>query len=84
MYKILTLNNISVAGLERLPRDQYEVASEIQHQDAILLRSFNITWFFSSCCANIGWNLLLDLLSAKIMLRTLPFSSFLFFFLNRN
>jgi len=42
MYKILTLNNISVAGLERLPRDQYEVASEIQHPDAILLRSFKM------------------------------------------
>lgn len=42
MYKILTLNNISVAGLERLPRDAYEVASEIQHPDAILLRSFNM------------------------------------------
>ena len=42
MYKILTLNNISVAGLEHLPRDQYEVASEIQHPDAILLRSFNM------------------------------------------
>ncbi len=42
MHKILTLNNISVAGLERLPRDQYEVASEIQHPDAILLRSFKM------------------------------------------
>ncbi len=42
MYKILTLNNISVAGLERLPRDQYEIASEIQHPDAILLRSFKM------------------------------------------
>ncbi|MCF6235361.1 MAG: phosphoglycerate dehydrogenase [Gammaproteobacteria bacterium] len=42
MYKILTLNNISVAGLERLPREQYEVASEIQHPDAILLRSFKM------------------------------------------
>ncbi len=39
MYKILTLNNISVAGLERLPRENYEVASEIQHPDAILVRS---------------------------------------------
>ncbi len=39
MYKILTLNNISLAGLERLPRDRYEVASEIQHPDAILVRS---------------------------------------------
>ena len=42
MYKILTLNNISVAGLERLPRDCYEVASEMPHPDAILLRSYNM------------------------------------------
>ncbi|KPJ92105.1 MAG: 3-phosphoglycerate dehydrogenase [Gammaproteobacteria bacterium SG8_15] len=42
MYKILTLNNISVKGLERLPRDKYEIASEIQHPDAILLRSFKM------------------------------------------
>lgn len=39
MHKILTLNNISVAGLERLPRDSYEVASEMSHPDAILVRS---------------------------------------------
>lgn len=39
MYKILTLNNIAVVGLERLPRDRYEIASEIQHPDAILVRS---------------------------------------------
>jgi D-3-phosphoglycerate dehydrogenase len=42
MRKILTLNNISPGGLERFPRDAYEVASEIQHPDAILLRSFNM------------------------------------------
>lgn len=42
MYKILTLNNISVAGIERLPRDSYEVASEITHPDAIILRSFKM------------------------------------------
>lgn len=39
MFKILTLNNISGVGLERLPRDQYEVASEITHPDAVLVRS---------------------------------------------
>ena len=39
MYKILTLNNISVRGLERLPRERYEVASEIGHPDAVLVRS---------------------------------------------
>ncbi|MGH8178932.1 MAG: 3-phosphoglycerate dehydrogenase family protein [Steroidobacter sp.] len=38
-YKILTLNNISVRGLERLPRERYEVASEIGHPDAVMLRS---------------------------------------------
>ena len=42
MYKILTLNNISVAGLERLPRERYEIASEFQHPDAILLRSYKM------------------------------------------
>jgi len=42
MYKILTLNNISVAGLERLPRESYEIASEIQHPDAVLLRSYKM------------------------------------------
>jgi D-3-phosphoglycerate dehydrogenase len=42
MYKILTLNNISIAGLDKLPRDNYEVASEITHPDAILLRSFKM------------------------------------------
>src|SRR5687768_8542044 len=38
-FKILTLNNISVRGLERLPRERYEVASEIGHPDAVLVRS---------------------------------------------
>ncbi len=42
MYKILTLNNISVLGLEKFPRDRYEVASEIAHPDAIMLRSHNM------------------------------------------
>lgn len=39
MFKIQTLNHIAVAGLDRLPRDRYEVASEITHPDAILVRS---------------------------------------------
>jgi D-3-phosphoglycerate dehydrogenase / 2-oxoglutarate reductase len=39
MFRILTLNNISVRGLERLARDAYEVASEIGHPHAVLLRS---------------------------------------------
>jgi D-3-phosphoglycerate dehydrogenase len=42
MYKISTLNNISVAGLDRLPREDFEVASELPNPDAVLLRSFNM------------------------------------------
>ena len=42
MYKILTLNNISVKGLQRLPRENYEVVSEASHPDAVLLRSFKM------------------------------------------
>ncbi len=38
-YRILTLNNISVRGLERLPRERYEVASEIGHPHGVLVRS---------------------------------------------
>ena len=42
MYKVLTLNNIAVEGLRHFPRDRYEVASEIGHPDAIILRSHNM------------------------------------------
>ena len=38
-YRILTLNNISARGLERLPRDRYEIAADIDRPDAILVRS---------------------------------------------
>jgi D-3-phosphoglycerate dehydrogenase / 2-oxoglutarate reductase len=41
-FKVLTLNNMSVRGLERLPRERYEVASEIGRPDAILVRSANM------------------------------------------
>ena len=40
--QILTLNQISVKGLERFPRDGYEIASEFAHPDAILLRSHKL------------------------------------------
>lgn len=40
--KILTLNQISVKGLERLPRNNYEIASEFAQPDAILLRSHKL------------------------------------------
>lgn len=42
MFKVLTYNNIATVGLERFPRETYEIASEIQHPDAIMLRSFDL------------------------------------------
>ncbi|MBS62493.1 phosphoglycerate dehydrogenase [Salinisphaera sp.] len=41
-FKIQTLNNISAKGLDRLPRDLYEIASEMSKPDAIILRSHNM------------------------------------------
>lgn len=38
-YRILMLNNVSVRGLERLPRERYEVASALNDPDAVLVRS---------------------------------------------
>jgi D-3-phosphoglycerate dehydrogenase / 2-oxoglutarate reductase len=42
MYKIQTLNKISTLGLELFPREEYEVASEILHPDAAVVRSFDM------------------------------------------
>ncbi|MDR1767274.1 MAG: phosphoglycerate dehydrogenase [Propionibacteriaceae bacterium] len=42
MFKIKTLNAISNAGLGQLPKDLYEVGSEIESPDALLLRSFKL------------------------------------------
>jgi D-3-phosphoglycerate dehydrogenase len=42
MFKILTLNNISPLGLERLPTDRFQVGADLKDPDAILLRSFNM------------------------------------------
>ena len=42
MLKIRTYNAISVKGLDRFPRDSYEVSGEISSADAILLRSHKL------------------------------------------
>lgn len=42
MYRIQTYNNIAVRGLDRFPRDHYEVASDINQPDALMLRSFDL------------------------------------------
>ena len=38
-HRVLTLNNISARGLERLPRERYEIAADLEQPDAILVRS---------------------------------------------
>ncbi len=42
MFKIQTLNQIAVKGLECFPRERYEVASELADPDAVLLRSHKL------------------------------------------
>lgn len=42
MFKVQTLNNISAAGLARLPHDRFMTAADISDPDAILLRSADL------------------------------------------
>lgn len=42
MFKVLTLDNIAVEGLRRLPRERYEVATEISNPDVVLLRGHDM------------------------------------------
>ncbi|CAL8979977.1 D-3-phosphoglycerate dehydrogenase [Propionicimonas sp. T2.31MG-18] len=41
-FTIKTLNAISHTGLSRLPKDEFEVSSEVERPDAIMLRSANL------------------------------------------
>ncbi len=42
MFKILTYNQISAYGLEKLPADRFLVSADLASPDAILLRSFDL------------------------------------------
>jgi len=42
MFRIQTFNNIAVRGLDRFPRENYEVASGLTDPDAMMLRSHNL------------------------------------------
>ncbi len=42
MYKVRTYNQISSKGLDRFPRDNYEIASEFAEPDAFMLRSHKL------------------------------------------
>jgi len=42
MFRIRTMNKISPLGLELFPRDRYEVAADLPHPDALLVRSADL------------------------------------------
>jgi D-3-phosphoglycerate dehydrogenase len=42
MFKVKTLNNIARAGLDHLPEERYEVGSDVEAPDAILVRSHSM------------------------------------------
>lgn len=42
MFRILTLNNISSVGLDRLPKDSYRISDNEAQPDAILVRSYQM------------------------------------------
>ena len=42
MYKIQTLNKIATTGLDLMARDEYEIASEMNNPDGVVLRSFKM------------------------------------------
>jgi D-3-phosphoglycerate dehydrogenase len=44
-FRIQTLNNISARGLERLPRERYEIGSDIKDPHGILVRSADMHSF---------------------------------------
>src|SRR5215475_9848421 len=41
-FRVLTLNNISPRGLERLPAERYQVGADVTEPDAILVRSADL------------------------------------------
>ena len=42
MYKIRLFNRIALRGLERFPRDRYEIGHDMPVPDGILLRSHKL------------------------------------------
>src|SRR4029078_4080144 len=42
VYKVQTLNNIAQVGLDKLPKDSYQIGIDVKDPDAILVRSANM------------------------------------------
>ena len=42
MFKVKIYNQISIKGLDRFPRDRYELSSDTEEPDALLLRSYQL------------------------------------------
>ena len=42
MFKVRTLNKIAPIGLNQFPTKLYEITDDIEHPDAILVRSHSI------------------------------------------
>jgi len=42
VYKVQTLNNIAQVGLDKLPKDSYQIGTDVKDPDAILVRSANM------------------------------------------
>ena len=55
MFKVLTLNKISKAGLQHLPESKYEIFDKCDNPDGVLLRSFAMhDWEFPESLLAIG------------------------------
>ena len=42
MHRIQTFNQIATRGLDRFPKQSYELGADLDHADAILLRSYKM------------------------------------------
>ena len=55
MYNVLMLNNIQLAGLERLPHERYTITTDVQQPDALLLRSYSLhDWSIPNTLLAVG------------------------------
>ena len=59
MFKVRTHNQIALEGLERFPRDRFEVGTELADPEGILLRSHVLTimnWLSNRAKERTTWH----------------------------